>query len=315
MSLPSLSIIIVNWNSGAQLRECLESVARSRMDSWRLESVVVVDNASADGSLAGIGEAGLPLRVLTNSANRGFAAACNQGARESRADYLLFLNPDCRVEPDAIATVVGFLERPENHRAAVAGARLLDEDGRTWRCCARAPRPGDFLKKAAGLDALLPRVRTYLMREWDHEDSRRVDHVMGAFYLVRREVFEELGGFDERFFVYLEDLDFSVRAGRAGWDVFYIAEARVFHRGGGTSEQARADRLFYSLQSRLRYAAKHFGPVAALTVALVTLFWEPVPRLVRALVRRDAQEAGEVLRAYARLWSALLRGGRRGGPS
>lgn len=311
MSEPSVCIIIVNWNAGRQLRECLDSIASSQRDGWRLEGVVVVDNASVDDSLAGIGETELPLRVLTNSVNRGFAAACNQGARQCTSDYLLFLNPDCVVEPDAIARVVEFKERPENRRIGVTGARLLDAGGRTWRCCARRARPSDFLKKACGLDALFPRLRTHLMREWDHEESRPVDHVMGSFYFVRRELFEQLGGFDERFFVYLEDLDFSVRAAQAGYTVHYLAEARVFHRGGGTSEQARAERLFYSLRSRLLYAFKHFSRGGALAVALATLVWEPLPRLARAALRGNAAEMRETLQAYTRLWSWLLRGAKR----
>ncbi len=261
MSEPSVSIIIVNWNAGRQLRECLDSIASSRRDGWRLEGVVVVDNASVDDSLAGIGETELPLRVLTNSVNRGFAAACNQGARQCASDYLLFLNPDCVVEPDAIATVVAFMERKENLGVGVAGARLLDAGGRTWRCSSRRPHPSDFLKKASGLDALFPRLRTHLMREWDHEESRPVDHVMGSFYFVRRELFEQLGGFDERFFVYLEDLDFSVRAAQAGLYRPLSGRGRGSSTGGGgTSEQARAERLFYSLRSRQLYAFKHVQP-------------------------------------------------------
>ncbi len=314
MSLPSLSIIIVNWNSGAQLRECLESVARSRMDGWRLESVVVVDNASTDGSLAGIGELGLPLRVLTNSSNRGFAAACNQGAGESRADYLLFLNPDCRVEPDAIDKMVAFMEcSPE---VGIAGPQLVDERGEISRSCARFPSLRTMIGRATGLDHLVPSLfPPHFLKEWNHGDTRLVDQIMGACFLVRGNLFRLLSGFDERFFVYFEEVDFSFRASALGWSSAYLHSAQVFHRGCGTSEQARADRLFYSLQSRLRYAKKHFGPVAALTVALVTLFWEPVPRLVLALARRAPEEAGEVLIAYARLWSALLRGGRRSGPA
>ncbi|BCW99708.1 MAG: glycosyl transferase [Armatimonadota bacterium] len=311
MSEPSVAIIIVNWNAGRQLRECLDSIASSRRDGWRLEGVVVVDNASGDDSLAGIGEVELPLRVLTNSANRGFAAACNQGAGHCASDYLLFLNPDCVVEPDAIAAVVAFMERKENGAVGVAGARLLDAQGRTWRCCSRRPRPLDFLKKAFGVDALFPRLRTHLMREWDHEESRPVDHVMGSFYLVRRNLFEQLGGFDERFFVYLEDLDFSVRTAQAGYTVHYLAEPRVFHRGGGTSEQARVDRLFYSLRSRVLYAFKHFGRAGAMAVALTTLTWEPLPRLAQATLRANPAGIQETLQAYVRLWSWVLRGAKR----
>ena len=101
------------------------------------------------------------------------------------------------------------------------------------------------------------------MREWNHEESREVDQVMGAFFLVRQKLFEEWGGFDERFFVYLEDVDFSSRARRVGWRSFYMAGVKAYHKGGGTSEQIKSTRLFYSLRSRILYSYKHFSCASA----------------------------------------------------
>ena len=137
--------------------------------------------------------------------------------------------------------------------------------------------------------------------------SRPVDHVIGAFYLIRRPLFEQLGGFDERFFVYLEDLDLSARVHRAGHGIAYLAEAVGLHHGGGTSEQVKPQRLAYALESRIVYAFKHFTTISALAVAIVTLGIEPFPRLLRAIRRRSLTDARETGRGFMLLWRRVLR--------
>jgi len=157
-----------------------------------------------------------------------------------------------------------------------------------------------------GLNRVLPRFcPAYQLTDWPHSDSRQVDHVIGAFYLVRRGLFELLGGFDERFFVYLEDLDFSLRASKAGFSSYYLAEARAFHKGGGTSDQIRATRLFYSHRSRLLYAFKHFNLFSAIVLLVCTTAIEPFPRMLRAALRRSKSEMIETLSAHWRLLCAL----------
>jgi GT2 family glycosyltransferase len=304
--IPSLDIVIVNWNAGKQLRACLDSLLVTQSGGWRLERVVVVDNASTDNSLEGLDGVNLPLRLLRNPRNRGFAAACNQGAAGSRADYLLFLNPDTELYPDSLADPVAFMERPESARIGVCGIQLLDGAGRVSRSCARFPTTATLLAVALGLPQLtLGRVRGLHMSDWPHDASRVVDHVMGAFYLVRRRLFDDLEGFDERFFVYLEDLDLSLRVDRAGWQVFYLTGVRAFHRGGGTSEQVKATRLFYALSSRILYAFKHLGWISGTTIMLVTLLPEAVARIAAAIGGGNLPAAAETVRAYLKLWRAL----------
>lgn len=303
---PSLDIVTVNWNTGRQLAECLASLAAAAREGFSLNRVCVVDNASTDGS-ANLPEIpGLPLQLIRNGSNRGFAAACNQGAAGSRADYLLFLNPDMRLGADSLEKPIRFLEREENRRVGICGIQLVDEQGRVARSCARFPSPRTCFVRLLALDQLAPRrFSGYLMTDWDHATSRPVDHVIGAFFLVRRAVFEEVAGFDERFFVYLEDLDFSLRASLAGWDAYYLADTRAFHRGGGASEQARVRRLFYSVRSRLLYAFKHFEHGAALGLLAATLLLEPWARLAHAVLRASPRQAGETLGAWAMIWAAI----------
>ncbi len=301
----SLDVIIVNWNAGDQLRECLESLDDAGV-GIDLRRVVVVDNASTDASLDRLLTSRRPVTIVRNAENRGFAAACNQGAQGSDASYLLFLNPDTRLHPDALRRALEFMEDPQSVEVGICGIQLVDAGSRVSRTCARFPEVRHFVSQAVGLDRLLKRgAFSCPMVEWDHRQSREVDHVIGAFFLVRAPLFERLNGFDERFFVYLEDLDFSYRARRAGFRSYYLASAQAYHRGGGTSEQAKAARLFYSLRSRLLYAFKHFGVVPATLVLVSTLVLEPAVRLAYRGAGRSMAEMGETARAYAMLYSSL----------
>lgn len=304
-----LDIVTVNWNAGPLLERCVRSVAAALVPGVALDRFVVVDNASADGSADGleqIGPAGLI--VLRNGENRGFAAACNQGAAGSRADWLLFLNPDTELDAGSLAPLGAWLARPEQAAVGVAGVRLTDEQGRTQRCCARAPTPWRLFGQAFGLDRLLPRLcPPHFMTEWDHEDTRPVDQTMGAFLVIRRDLFERLGGFDERFFVYYDDVDLCLEARRAGFAVTHFAGAAAYHKGGGTTDKVKATRLFYMWRSRLLFAAKHFGPAGRLAVAVAVLALEPAARLVRALLRRRRDEIDETLGAMRQLRRELRR--------
>jgi N-acetylglucosaminyl-diphospho-decaprenol L-rhamnosyltransferase len=303
-----LDVIIVSWNAGRQLRRCLDSLARAGRDGFVLSRVVVVDNASSDGSTDRLDYSALPITVIRNNGNEGFAAACNRGASGSGAEYLLFLNPDTELFADSIHKPLAFMERAENGTVGIAGIQLVDESGGVSRSCARFPSLTRCLSRALGLSRISTRwFPSYIMNEWDHGESRAVDHVPGAFYMVRRRIFEELGGFDERFFVYLEDLDFSYRAALAGWTSRYFAEARAFHKGGGLSERVKAERLFYSTSSRILYAFKHFKRVEALMLTLVTCLLEPVVRLCAAALAGSAENARALMRGYAMLFRVLPR--------
>src|SRR5919108_6378697 len=152
----SLDIIIVNWNTGKHLLDCLLSIVVSEKSRFTLSRVVVIDNASTDGSLDGLKNLCLPLTIILNSENRGFAAACNQGAKQSRADYLLFLNPDTCLYKDTLVVPMNFMQQQENAHVGICGARLVNEDGAMAICCARFPTMKVLLGKMTGLSQVFP---------------------------------------------------------------------------------------------------------------------------------------------------------------
>jgi GT2 family glycosyltransferase len=292
----AVDIVTVNWNAGPQLAQCVESVRAVEPDV--VGRHIVVDNGSRDGS-ADFDGGWDQLVIHRAGENLGFGRGCNRGASQGRAPYILFLNPDTRLTEPAIAKAVAFLESPENASYGICGIKLLDERGRVTRHCARFPTLATFASIMTGLDRLLPgKAPSLLMADFDHRSSRPVDHVQGAFYLIRRELFDALGGFDDDYFVYLEDLDLSLRARRRGARCYYLAEAEAFHSGGGTTKQARGTARFYGIEARFIYVRKHFGRLARLMHALMSYLVEPPATIAWSLIRHRGRGIGHVLRGF-----------------
>jgi N-acetylglucosaminyl-diphospho-decaprenol L-rhamnosyltransferase len=292
-----IDVVVVNWNSGNDLTRCLASLARNS-NAGLVAQIVTVDNGSRDGSAVEPAEYPVPLLIDRAGRNLGFAAAANRGAARGDAPYILFLNPDTVVHDGALAAALGGF----GPGIGLVGLRQLDASGRARRSCSRFPTPLAFWLRALGLDRL-PGFADYapFMPEPPQGQSRRVDQLMGACLLLRRDLFTALGGFDERFFLYFEDVDLALRARRGGSSSWFEAAGTVTHRGGGSSRQVPARRLCLSLASRLAYAHKHFSRLGFFSVALCTLLVEPWTRLVFAVARRGPGAAFDVMAGYALL--------------
>lgn len=311
-----LNIVIVNWNAGLQLVDVVDSVVQYH--HGLVESVIIVDNASTDDSLThmnALSDLPFPVHIIRNTENRGFSGACNQGADKAKSGYLLFLNPDTRLFENSLSVPLAFMQRSENVDVGIVGIQLVDENNHVAQSCSRFPALKFFFAQALGINRL-PGLRhlTQSMAEWAHDITQDVDQLMGAFFLVRRPLFDSLGGFDERFFVYFEEVDFSLRARQAGYRSVYLTNAQAFHAGGGTSHQVKAHRLFYSLRSRLLYGFKHFSSWQAWGLVLITLGIEPITRTFFAFVRSGLVGVQNTWRAYGMLlgdFRNILEKGRR----
>lgn len=297
---PGVDIVLVNWNSGVQLKNALESI---HLYAANIQTTAyIVDNNSSDGSADYL--ASTDIHLIKNPVNVGFGKACNQGAHIGKREYLLFLNPDAALMENGLQRCLSFLQDKNHGDYAICGAQLIDEEGRVARTCAKFPSAFGMFSKTIGLDKLRPQL-SHFMVDWDHKESRQVDQVMGAFFLIRRSVFETLQGFDEDFFVYYEELDLSNRAFKIGWKTMYLAEAQAFHAGGGTSKNIKAKRLFYSLRSKIIYANKHYGFFSFLLVLFSTLFIEPVSRISIAIAKRSYRNLQETCQGYKMLYRWL----------
>lgn len=300
MAIESLSIIIVNWNAGRQLLGCISSI--QAYGTPYVTQVVVVDNGSTDDSISLIYD--IPnVRVILAGANLGFSKACNLGAQHAGSEFLLFLNPDAAIYEDTIPIALAFMRRPENSKVGICGVRLLDEYGATGTSAARFPTLGVLVGKNFALNRFLPRLfPAHLITADELPETTVVDQVIGAFFLIRKYVFDACEGFDERFFMYFEEVDLSLRARQLGYSSYFLSKATAYHKGGGCSESVKAARLFYSLRSRVIYAKKHYSAVSYVLLLFLTAIELPL-RLTQSLIKRSWEDARNTLSAYRQLAS------------
>lgn len=286
----TFDIVIVNWNSGTQLKECVESVIKSSFDSSILNRVIVVDNDSKDDSLELTERLNFDkLEIIKNKENLGFGKACNIGAKNSQSDFILFLNPDAMVYEDTFYKLFDYIEKNANSNVAVYGVQLIGDDGKIQRTCARFPKLRNFLVRVMGLNKINREFfKSFSMEYWSHNETKIVDQVIGAFFLIKKDIFEQLNGFDERFFVYYEELDLSKRVYDSAYKTMYLSKIQAYHKGGGTSEQVKALRFFYSTRSSLIYSFKHLGILKSIIFMFFVYFIEPFTRTAFLLVKRSS---------------------------
>jgi N-acetylglucosaminyl-diphospho-decaprenol L-rhamnosyltransferase len=229
MEAPDLALVVVNHNTGEYLTRCLRSAFEFAGDA-RLEAVVV-DNASRDGSAERAGAAYPDVRLIENDRNRGFARAANQGIRATSAPFILLLNPDAEILAGMLG---GFLKLARDRpRAGVIGPMVKDPDGSIYPSARRVPSLGTALGHAFVGPFMDNRFsRRYTMAGWDRRTERAVEWVSGSCCLLRREALDEVGMFDEGYFLYVEDVDLCTRMRAAGWEVRFSPELEVLHVGG-----------------------------------------------------------------------------------
>ncbi len=304
--MPRIDVVIVNWHSGPLVDACLGSLARTTQHACALGRVYVFDN-SPEAAYRPVIPDRLDVELIRSPANVGFSRGCNLAAGRSDADLLLFLNPDTEVMPDTLDACARFMGSSAATRCGALGVQLLDRDGVLQKTCSRFPTPAQLLGQSLGLGALSSgRIAGPFMTDWDHRETRVVDQVMGAFMLMPRPVFERLGGFDEDFFLYFEDVDLCLRLARAGHETIYFAGARAMHIGQGTTRRNIGRRFYLYARSRFQYARKHFGMPAAALLLLTTLSVEPVLRIARELLQGAPAQAAAVARGWMLLWRASL---------
>ena len=244
-----IAIIIVNWNGGELLRRCLESVAQ-HPPSLDYE-VVVVDNASTDGSREWLESLGARVRLIKNDENAGFGRANNQGFAATEAPLLFLLNSDAEIQGGTINKLVETINSDD--RIGVCGPRLINSDGTLQASVWPNPvTPIDLIAAAFRLYRLLPRrLRGELLLgyHWDHARQRRARMLSGAALIVRRKMIDQVGGFDERFHMYGEDIEWCLRIVRAGWWMIFEPGATVLHHGG----QSSAKRWDYLKKRHVEY--------------------------------------------------------------
>ena len=254
-----VSVVVVSYNVRELLGRCLRSLAAAA--PGRTLEILVVDNGSSDGTVETVQREFPDVTLIANAANRGFTAANNQATAVAHGTTLLYLNPDTEVRPGALEAMLAHLE--EDPHVGVVGPRLSFPDGRTQSSRRRFPTPLTALVESTIVQRWWPACPVldwYYVMERSDEETQDVDWLYGACLLVRRDVIETVGAFDERFFMYSEEVDLCRRIRDRGWRVVYVPAARVVHYEGRSSEQDLARRAQNFHESKCRYVEKHFGP-------------------------------------------------------
>ena len=270
-----ISAIIVNYNAGPLLRRCVDSLLACPLDI----EIIVVDNASHDGSLDGLPES-RHVSIVRNPANVGFAAACNIGVRAASARSLLFLNPDCFFQPGAVAPLLAGLQSGEH--VGMVGGLLLNVDGTEQRGARRAvPTPWRSFVRAFGLHRFAdrwPRLFDdfHLSEQPLPEGAIEVEAISGACMLVTREVLNDVGLWDEGYFLHCEDLDLCMRMRQKGWKILFVPDARIVHALGACSHSRPVFVEWHKHKGMVRFYRKFFrhqypGPLMGLVIVGVWL--------------------------------------------
>lgn len=259
----AVSIVIVNWNTRDILRDCILSIGTQ---TTLPHEIIVVDNASSDGSVTMVKEEFPDVVLIANDENRGFAAANNQGLKAAIGQKLLLLNPDTIVLDHAIDRMAGWLD--DNPDVGCVGCQVLEDETTIQRTCFADPGPLNLALVEFGLQRLSGRYRFLGQPEysdWDRKSQRDVDVVSGMFMMLPRKVFQTVGLLDEAFFIYSEEADWCRRIRSFGWRCTFVPEARILHLDGGSKStaQIRSPMHVQMQKSKMIYVRKHYGLIGA----------------------------------------------------
>ena len=314
--MPLISVAIVSYNTRDLLRDCLLSL-ESRRDEAELE-IIVVDNGSRDGSVAMTRQEFPQVLVIEAGENLGFGAANNRALEAAHGEFFWILNSDTTVDTGTISVMLHWMKA--HSECGAIGSRLILRDGTTQPSCALDPSLWAVFCEQTFLYKLLPGGRytgSYAMTNWDYNEVRDVPQVCGASLLVRREAWLQIGGFDESYFMYFEDTDLCVRLREAGWQIWYLPEARVNHFLGASSQGSAGERgrmIFHYNLGRLIFFSRRRGQsTARLLRALLSLgalgrllAWTLLALRPRAS-RQMRQKARAQMRLFRSVWHATRR--------
>jgi len=305
-----LSIIIVSWNVRDLLAACLRSIQARPARALAVE-VIVVDSASNDDTPQMVRDQFPDVVLMAQSENIGFTRGNNLGMAVAKGRHLLLLNPDTEVIADALEQMTAHLDA--HPQVGIVGPHTLNTDGSTQSTRRRFPTLATALFESTWLQGLAPRSvleRYYVVDATDDAEAVEVDWVQGSALMARRAVYQQIGGLDEGYVMYSEEMDWCRRAKDAGWGIAYLGGARITHHGGKSSEQVTARRHIHFQQSKLRYFRKYHGALTAQGLRLFLLLNYAVQLALEAAKyllghKRDLRR--ERMRAYSQVLASGLK--------
>ena len=301
--LADVSVIIVNWNAKKYVEECLTSLIEAANDLS--VEIILVDNASTDGSVEMVNQSFPSVKVIQNESNLGFAAANNIGIKVATGKYVCLINSDVNVPPNCLQNMYRYMN--EQPSIGLLGPKMLGKCGNTRRSGMRFPTIGNMLLRALALDSTLKGpgpMGGFLMADFHFDQIKDMEVLNGWFWMARREALDEVGLLDEQFFMYGEDIDWCKRFRLAGWRIVFYPQAEALHYGGASSANAPI-RFFIEMQrANLQYWKKYHGRVSLFFYLLVVWLNHIVRTLAWSLTylarpKRRSRASSEIIQNTA----------------
>lgn len=307
--MTDLSIIIVSWNVSKLLSACLDSIDPNddKAKKPRVE-IIVVDSGSSDDTIHILRTRYPQVQLLPQAENIGFTRGNNIGMAAAQGRYILLLNPDTEIIGDALAQMVAYMDAHPD--VGILGPHTLNTDGTTQSTRRHFPTAAVAFFESTWLQAFAPAslLDHYYMKHMRDDSVFDVDWVQGSALLARRAVYEQIGGLDEGYVMYSEELDWCKRAKLAGWRVVYLGSVQITHHGGKSTEQVVARRHIHFQESKLRYFRKYHGRVFASVLRLfllATYVWQLALEAIKSLLGHKRDMRRERIQAY---WQVLRSG-------
>lgn len=304
--MSEIDIVIVNYMSAAHTLNCVKAAFDVAASDDVRAQIIVIDNGDEDDAFEKELLAFKDVILERNTANIGFGAACNQGAALGTADVILFLNPDATLLPFALSRCLEFLRKSGNETVGVVGPEITDEVGNLIPSCSRLPTRKDIFFRSIGLHVFFRKAGYPFLSLAAHAESGHVGQVMGAALFIRRSLFQSLGGFDRRFFLYYDDVDLSARVHAKNSSCYFLKDARITHIGRASSSRNPGVSLALHIHSRITYARIHFGRAFQIFIALSSILIELPLRLFQALGGGGVVGWRGILKAYRLLLTNAL---------
>lgn len=290
-----IDIVIVNYFSSAKINTLLQSIEASSIDK-ELISIIIINNTKEDDLT--ILELSKIYKVIINENNMGFGYACNQALDYCSHEYILLLNPDTLLLPQTLQVGYDFMEQFLD--ITVTGVKHRNTDGQLAASYGIFPTLANFTYEITGLSKINSRwfKGALLAPELHSTTSKYVNHVMGAFMMIRKSFIDEFGFMDTRFFVFLEDVDFCKKVWLNKHKVYYNANIEIVHEGGSSSNNIGGKKLCYMLEGKLKYAHKYFSTTAWVTLLLMVLLLEPLMRIIWSIITLNFKKIAETFEGY-----------------
>jgi len=308
MPNPELSILLVNYNTHHLLAEVFASLRQASLDLQT--QIIMLDNASTDDSKYWLRAHGNEMTLIFNASNVGFGRANNQCLQLATGRYVLPLNTDAFVAADSLRKTMAYMDA--HPRCGVLGVKLVGRDGTLQPSCRYFPTPWNLFLTRSGFTRFFKRVRLVDDMDWDHASPRQCDWVPGCYYLIRREVIEQVGLFDPRYFLYYEEIDHCFAAKKAGWEVHYFHDTTVVHIGGESAKSEGAITASgrqieaFQIESELLYFRKNHGLVSVWLDVVLTTLADVILFKKRVLRWQRPFEFGTYAKHAALMWQSLI---------